>query len=143
LLGSHGAQHQTGARHDLTIARASDNVRLITISGQARIPFNHTLTSTLGLGPIPFTQLIRAHELVGEANRCGSTRPAANGLSHTEDSIRTASEARANAWLAKQTRSQIVPEIAAIKGLHAEINHLQHQHDLADADGTSVSTGRP
>ncbi|WP_048821527.1 hypothetical protein, partial [Streptomyces ipomoeae] len=44
--------------------------------GPVRIPLTQTLTSVLGMGPMPFTKIVRCHELVGEARRIGRARPA-------------------------------------------------------------------
>jgi hypothetical protein len=91
-----------------------------------RIPLGQTLTSVLGLGPMPFTQIVRCHELVGEARRIGRDRPAEE-WTNSEDSLRRAAERRAGAWARTQAAKTIEPTVATIKGLHAEVRFIDHQ----------------
>lgn len=94
--------------------------------GPARVPLAHTLTSVLGLGPMPFTKVIRCHELVGEARRIGRERPA-DEWTNSEDGLRRAAESRADAHVRGETAKAVEPAVARIKGLHAEARFLDHQ----------------
>ncbi|MEU5046971.1 hypothetical protein [Streptomyces griseorubiginosus] len=92
----------------------------------ARIPGTQTLTSVLGLGPMPFTKIVRCHELVGEARRIGRERPAGE-WTNSEDSLRWAAERRADAWAKAEAAQTVEPTVATIKGLHAEARFIDHQ----------------
>lgn len=90
--------------------------------GVHKIPRWNTATSLLGLGPIPFTQLINTHTLVAEANRL--TRAGDNGLTQTETAVRARPNRRARRYLDHQLKQTIEPMIRTIKALHAEINQI-------------------
>ncbi|CBG67718.1 putative membrane protein [Streptomyces scabiei 87.22] len=94
--------------------------------GRPRIPLGETLTSVLGMGPMPFTKIVRCHALVGEARRIGRDRPA-DAWTHSEDSLRGAAERRADAWVRTEAGRTVEPAVATIKGLHAEARFLGHQ----------------
>ncbi|WP_371572175.1 hypothetical protein [Streptomyces sp. NBC_01314] len=94
--------------------------------GRLRIPPRQTLTSALGMGPMPFTKIVRCHELVGEARRIGRDRPAEE-WTHAEDSLRRAAEHRADTWAKAEIAGTIEPTVATIQGLHAEARFIDHQ----------------
>ncbi|MDX2698392.1 hypothetical protein Sipo8835_05835 [Streptomyces ipomoeae] len=94
--------------------------------GPVRIPLTQTLTSVLGMGPMPFTKIVRCHELVGEARRIGRARPA-DEWTNSEDSLRGAAERRADAWIRTQVARTVEPTVAQIKGLYAEARFIDHQ----------------
>lgn len=94
--------------------------------GPARIPLTQTITSVLGMGPMPFTKIVRCHELVSEARRIGRDRPAGE-WTNSEDSLRRAAECRADAWVRTEAARAVEPTIAKIKGLHAEARFIDHQ----------------
>ncbi|MFE7762538.1 hypothetical protein [Streptomyces sp. NPDC057438] len=91
-----------------------------------RIPLGETLTSALGMGPMPFTKIVRCHALVGEARRIGRDRPA-DAWTHSEDSLRGVAERRADAWARAEIARTVEPAVATIKGLHAEARFIDHQ----------------
>ena len=96
-------------------------------SAAAKVPTGHTITSMLGLGPIPFTKVIATHAMVAEANR-DTTRNTqhieAEGLSDQETATRTGAIKNAQQQLDKAVTGTIEPLIKRIKALHAEINIL-------------------
>ncbi|WP_406123777.1 hypothetical protein [Streptomyces sp. NBC_00989] len=107
--------------HDRTV-RGADRVP----RGRVRIPGTQTLTSAVGMGPMPFTKIVRCHELVGEARRIGRDRPAGE-WTNSEDSLRRAAERRADAWARTEAARTVEPTVATIKGLHAEAQFIDHQ----------------
>ncbi|MEH0424375.1 hypothetical protein [Streptomyces sp. B21-083] len=117
------AHHDRTAHHDGT-AQGADRVS----RGRVGIPGVQTLTSALGLGPMPFTKIVRCHELVSEARRIGRDRPAGE-WTNSEDSLRRAAERRADAWARTEAARAVEPAVATIKGLHAEAQFIDHQID--------------
>ncbi|MFI7358034.1 hypothetical protein ACIBTP_29450 [Streptomyces avidinii] len=91
-----------------------------------RIPLGQTLTSVVGLGPMPFTKIVRCRELVGEARRIGRDRPAEE-WTNAEDGLRRAAERRADGWARTQAARTIEPTVATIKGLQAEVRFIEHR----------------
>ncbi|MEW1645440.1 hypothetical protein [Streptomyces sp. NPDC091219] len=75
---------------------------------------------------MPFTKIVRCHELVGEARRIGRDRPAGE-WTNSEDSLRRAAERRADAWARTEATRTVEPTVATIKGLHAEAQFIDHQ----------------
>ncbi|TNM37680.1 hypothetical protein FHP29_18015 [Nocardioides albidus] len=90
------------------------------------IPRRHTITSCLGLGPIPFNQVIAVHNLADEAVRFPLPRDGAF-LTYNEAAVRAKPEKAAQAQLNRQVTKEIEPEIKAIRPLMAEINVLSTQ----------------
>lgn len=101
------------------------------VAGPVRIPALHYITSFVGMGPMPLTQIVPCRGLIDEANRVGQARPPGT-LTHAEDSLRRRVETATNTWLDKQCTSQIEPLIGRIKGTHAEINFFEHQLQHVD-----------
>lgn len=107
--------------HDSTAIGADPESR-----GHVRIPTGQTLTSLVGLGPMPFTKIIHCHELVVEARRIRRDRPAGE-WTNSEDSLRRTAEHRVDAWARTEVAKTIEPTVAKIKGLHAEARFIEHQ----------------
>ena len=98
----------------------------IAVPGPSRTPFWQTLTSCLGLGPMPLTKVVTCHHFVDEASYLDADRAPAE-LSNGEEDARTRVEASADSWIEKKAKSAIEPEVAKIKGLHAEIGYLDYK----------------
>lgn len=89
------------------------------------IPAGHTVTSAIGMGPIPFTKIVSTHAMV----TLDRDNPAPAGtLTHTETSVRAAAEKKAQHGLDRTVTRHIEPMIATIKDLHAQINLLDRLH---------------
>lgn len=86
----------------------------------AKVPAGDTLTSMIGLGPIPFTKVIATRAMVEEANR--DTDRHSEALSEQENATRAAALKKAQKKLDKAVTGTIEPLIKKIKALHAEIN---------------------
>lgn len=91
-----------------------------------RVPRTHTLTSALGLGPMPFTKIVGSHALVGEATRIGAACHPSE-LTNAEDDLRRSAESKADERLQAAVAKKVEPLIGTIKGLHAEANFVLHQ----------------
>ncbi|CCH32884.1 hypothetical protein ABZ816_31320 [Actinosynnema sp. NPDC047251] len=92
----------------------------------AKVPVGHTVTSLLGLGPMPFTKIVKSHELVAESNRTSGTRPDSD-LTNLEDGLRRAVETRAERAVRRSVAKRIDPLAEKINNLHAEVNVVCHQ----------------
>lgn len=91
----------------------------------AKVPFGHTMTSLLGLGPIPFTKIVATHAMVAEANRDatrGSSTQTDGVLSDQESAVRADIIKTSQRRLDKAVTGTIEPLIKQVKALHAEIN---------------------
>ncbi len=96
------------------------------MSDRVEVPLGHKVTSLLGLGPMPFTKIVKSLGLVGEAARIGATRDPAR-LSNLERDLRSAVETRAERRIKAAVAREVDPVAADIKALHAEIGVLDHQ----------------
>lgn len=90
-------------------------------AGQAKVPGSATATSLLGLGPIPFSEVVDTHTMVAEANRM---EPGTGALSQMESAVRAKAEKKAQRRLNRTVTGVIEPLIKTVKALHAEINLL-------------------
>ena len=89
----------------------------------AKIPTGQLLTSLVGVGPIPFTKVVKTHTIVGESNRLAG--PAgAEELTLAETVTRAPVVARAIKGLEKTLKNTIEPQIDALKKTYARINLL-------------------
>ncbi|XAS78294.1 hypothetical protein V3G39_17850 (plasmid) [Dermatophilaceae bacterium Sec6.4] len=78
----------------------------------------HTLTSMIGVGPMPWTKIVQGHHMVKESGRIRVPRPPTQ-LSHAEDDVRRRAEARAQRSLDAGVK-KADKDVDVIKGLHAE-----------------------
>lgn len=96
------------------------------------IPPAHTLGSLLGLGPMPFTKVLRCHELVREARAIVPPRPTGD-LTNAEDSLRRSAESRAEEWAHREMAKTVERTVSALTALRAEAHVLgQRLADLND-----------
>jgi len=91
-----------------------------------KIPRRHTVTSCLGLGPIPLNQVIAVHNLTDEAIRAPLPRDG-ESLTYNEAAVRAKPEKAAQKQLDRQVTKIIEPAIKEIRPLMAEINILTDQ----------------
>lgn len=111
--------------------REGIQVHAHTTTRKARIPIGATLTSLIGMGPIPLTQVINAHALVAEANSDPRDK---EELTQMETVVRSRATRRAQRRLDKFVTRTIEPLIRTIKAEHAEINLIdQVLEQLPDA----------
>lgn len=97
-----------------------------------RVPVWHTVTSLVGLGPIPFTKVFTVLALVAEANRHHTdpsqhdpSAPVAHDeLTDGEAAARARVVRRAQRRLDKTAAGPVEKRTTTLKALHAEINIL-------------------
>jgi len=95
------------------------------------IPLSAIVSSSLGLGPMPWSKVNACWHLVAEAARIGQDRARAE-LSHAEAGLRARIEAVAGRRVGRAVEKVVEPRIAEIRGLHAEAAFLSHQINALD-----------
>ncbi|RHW22777.1 hypothetical protein D0Z08_31195 [Nocardioides immobilis] len=108
INGSHPAAHRQEIGFD---------------SSATKIPRRHTITSCIGLGPMPLNQVIAVHNLADEAVRFPLPRDG-RCLTYNEAAVRAKPQQAAQQQLDRKVTKIIEPEIEAIRPLMAEINVL-------------------
>lgn len=109
----------------------------------AKVPTKDVITSLLGLGPIPWTQVINTVTMVNEANRIPA---ATEGLTPAEGVTRTRKIASAKEYIEKVCKGSAEATIKDIKNVMARINLLTdtisrvENDPLIGANGEQLST---
>jgi hypothetical protein len=80
---------------------------------------------------MPFTKIVKSHEMVAESVRVDTGR-AATDLTNLEDGLRRAVESKAERAVRRSVAKRIDPVAKQIKDLHAEVNVIGHQLDALD-----------
>ncbi|UOG23825.1 hypothetical protein MTX80_23195 (plasmid) [Gordonia amicalis] len=92
-------------------------------SRNIKIPAGQKFTSVIGLGPIPWTKIVKTCATVAEYNRLDNL-PAREDLTLMEQVVRSPQIARAEGGLEKAARGPIAGRIGSIKKIFAQINMI-------------------
>lgn len=103
-------------------------------SREARIPLRDFITSGIGLGPIPFTKIIKTNTMVHESNRLGTVD--GDQLTPAEKLTRTPPLRKALDGIESVARGRGESLIKDVKGLFARINLLDDM--IAQAEQNPV-----
>lgn len=104
------------------------------------IPLKDTMTSLIGLGPMPLTKIIGTHGMVAEAHR----HPGAGegeSLTMREQTQRDAITHKAQVFITQQVRGPIEKRINDIKALLAEINQIDRAIEVLQASPVAGPAG--
>lgn len=104
----------------------------------AKVPTRDIVTSVLGLGPIPATQVINTVTMVNEANRLAAP---AEGLAPAESVTRTRRIARAKEHIEKVCTGPAEAMIKDIKSVMARINLLADTIPRVESDSLLGANG--